>query len=123
VLRDILRSEQALRNLAATDEWKVALRDSPALKMAHTQITTVDSDLFEMGKKAEELLGPVMDAIHTFEADRPMLPFVYRSWQALLAHAELFTSNNEELGKGHVPADKRKKNPKPSSITIVQVRL
>jgi hypothetical protein len=121
VLRDVLRTEQALRNLLATEQWKVALRDSPALKKAHAQISSVENDIFQMGKKVEDLLGPVMDAIHQFEADQPMLPFVFGWWQKLLAHAALFADNNPKLNKGQVPPDRRKKDRRPSNITLTQV--
>jgi hypothetical protein len=56
-----------------------------------------------------------MDGIHRFEADQPMLPFVFGWWQKLLAHAALFANNDPELDKGQVPPDKRKKDIGPAA--------
>ena len=69
----------------------------------------------------EELLGPVMDAIHQLEADQPMLSFIKPLWQQLQTHFTEFTEDNADLAKGEVPADKRKKNPKPTKISLLQL--
>jgi rRNA-processing protein FCF1 len=84
VLRDIMRSEMALRKLAAGAARKAALTDSAPLKRVHEQIFAADDDLFDMDRKVEELLGPVMDYMHQIEADQPMLSFVSGAWDDFL---------------------------------------
>lgn len=87
VLRDVLRSEAVVRKLAASAEWRATLADSVAMKRLHEQVTAADSDLYHSASKAEELLGPVMDAIHQLEADQLMLSCLSGAWNKLLTHA------------------------------------
>jgi hypothetical protein len=44
-VREVLRSEEALRKLAASAEWRAALADSAALKRAHRHIPAAENDL------------------------------------------------------------------------------
>ncbi len=121
VMRDVLRSRVALRKLAAAAEWKAVVQESAAMKQAHSMITAADNDLFEIADQVEKLLGPVMDTIHQLEADQPMLSFLSGLWDNLLAHVEKFAADNPDLDKGIVPADKRKRNPRPTSISLAQL--
>jgi hypothetical protein len=118
VLRDVLRSEAALRKLAASAAWRAALADSSALKHAHAHITAAENDLFHSACKAEQLLGPVMDYIHQLEADQPMLSFLKGVWDKLIAHAVDFAEDNPELSAGQIPADRRKRKPRPTPTTL-----
>jgi hypothetical protein len=118
VVRDVLRSEAALRKLAASAEWRAALADSAALKRAHKHITAEENDLFASACEAEELLGPVMDYIHQLEADQPMLSFLQGVWDRLVAHVTDFAEDNPELNAGQIPADRRKRNPRPTPTTL-----
>jgi hypothetical protein len=76
VMRGVLGSLAAIRRLAAIAEWKASVQNSAVLKKEHELITALQGDLFELSDSVEELLGPVMDAIHQLEADQPMLSFL-----------------------------------------------
>jgi hypothetical protein len=113
VLRDITRSEMASRKLAAGVQWTVALTDSTPLKCVHEQIFSADRDLFDMGRKVQELLGPVMDYIHRFEPNQPMLSFVSGAWDALLLHVDHFLADNPELARGQQTSESAGRAPQP----------
>jgi hypothetical protein len=79
VLMNFLRNEKALQVLTSTDEWKVGVKGAGQksnIKKAHELLTCADETLFDGARLLEELLSPVMHAIHTLAADQAMLPYL-----------------------------------------------
>jgi hypothetical protein len=64
---------------------------------------------------------PYEASIHQLEADQPMLRFIKPLWGKLQAHFTDFSADNAELSKDKVPADRRKSNPQPTKIALVQL--
>jgi hypothetical protein len=126
VMRDVLRSKKALKVLSQSEEWEAGLGDRGSkLKSAHTAMHNPDANLFDDAEKFEELLGPVMDAIHQLEADQPMLSYLAGVYAKLRAHFESFADNNIpcfniEINEGFLPPDRRKLRPQSSPITLTE---
>jgi hypothetical protein len=121
VLRSLLKSERAWRKMTATEVWRDALKAkgvSKAFTDAHSFLTSATRDLFERATLLEELMGPVMDAIHTIEADQPMLSFASGLFDSIRAHFERFATEYPELAEGAIPADKRAANSVEHAITL-----
>jgi hypothetical protein len=121
VMRDLLHSRTAIRRLAAKAEWKASVQESAGMKKAHELINALEDDLFELADKLDVLLGPVMDAIHQLEADQPMLSFIKPVWGKLQKHFAQFSSDHSDEAEGEIPADRRKRNPQPTPISLVQL--
>jgi hypothetical protein len=71
VLRDVLRSIEAVKALTVTDQW-CQLRGE-AVERAHDMLTARKHDLYSVGAKVEELLHSEMDAFHRLAEDQTML--------------------------------------------------
>ena len=93
---------------------------SAAMNKAHDMLAELEGDLFSLADKVEELLGPVMDAIHILEADQPMLPYFSGLYDNLEEHFMVFSADNPDLATGEVPIDKRKKNAAVEAITLLE---
>jgi hypothetical protein len=110
VLRDVVASAEAIKKLSATQVWRDSMtKCGTALRKAHDMLSALENDLFCLADKVEELLGPVMHAIHTLEADQPMLSYLSSVYDSLRDHFSSFSSANPVLANGEMPADKRKK--------------
>jgi hypothetical protein len=121
VLRDVVASAEAIKKLAATQVWRDTMtKCSTALRKAHDMLFALENDLFCLADKVEELLGPVMHAIHTLEADQPMLSYLSSVYDSLRDHFSSFSSANPVLANGEMPADKRKKDSRFTKITLVE---
>ena len=69
-----VEDKAAIRKLSATDICRESMsKPSAALKQEHDMLSVVEGDLFSLADEVEELLGPVLDAIHTLEANQPLL--------------------------------------------------
>jgi Protein of unknown function (DUF 659)/hAT family C-terminal dimerisation region len=120
VLKDIVASKEAIKKLSATQVWRDAVtKCSVPLRKAHDMLSALENDLFFLAEKVEELLGPVMDAIHTLEADQPMLSYLSSVYDSLRANFDAFGKENPLLADGEIPADKRKKNSAPTVINLL----
>jgi hypothetical protein len=105
----LLKSERAWRNIPATEVWRDALKAkgvSKAFTDAHSFLTSATCDVFERATYLEELMSPVIYAIHTIEA-QPMLSSVSGLFDSIVAHFEQFATENPELADGAIPAYKR----------------
>jgi hypothetical protein len=56
---------------------------SASLRKAHDMLSASDNDLIFLAERVEELMGPVMDAVHTLEADQPMLSYLSSVYDGL----------------------------------------
>lgn len=83
-----------------------------------------EDTLFVLAAKVETLLGPVLNAIHTLEADQPMLSYLDGLYGTLGEHFDQLSKDNPELSHGKIPADKRVSEDDPRSnpqlITLVE---
>ena len=66
-------------------------------------MSLLEGNLFALAYKVEELLGPIMDAVHTLEADQPMLSYEAGLYDNLHEHFEEFSDANPHpaTGGGH----------------------
>jgi hypothetical protein len=120
VLRDIVHSKEALQRLTTTDDWEQAVRGNNSLAAAHTALHALgDDNLWVVCTKLQLLFDPIMNAIHQFEADQPMLSFVHESLNQIEAHVINFEMKYPECAAGLIPADRRTANaaPTPCSLT------
>jgi hypothetical protein len=121
VLRDVVASKEAIKKLSATQAWRESMtKSSASLRKAHDMLSALDNDLIFLAEKVEELMGPVMDAIHTLEADQPMLSYLSSVYDGLRDIFEAFSKANPSLADGEIPTDMRKKDSSPTKITLVE---
>jgi hypothetical protein len=83
-------------------------------------LSALDNDLIFLAERVEELMGPVMDAIHTLEADQPMLSYLSSVYDGLRDIFEGFSEANPSLADGEIPTDMHKKYSSPTKITLVK---
>ena len=120
VLRDV-ESKDAIKKLSATDIWKqTMLKGSAELKKAHDMMFALEDDLFSLADKLKELLVPVVDAIHTLEADQPTLSYLGGLYDNLEEHFKVFSDANPHLATGEKPIDKRRKDAEVEPINLLQ---
>ena len=92
VMRDVVRSKEALLQSSLSPTWAAAIVEKPVLKEVHAAFTEPDQEknLWWLCEGAEELLKPVMDAIHLLEADQSLLCRMYRVLLDMEYHVNQF---------------------------------
>lgn len=104
------KSERAWRKMTATYAWSDALKAKgvgKAFTDAHAFLNSATCDDFECIERVEELMSPVMDAIHQLDADQPMLSMVPGLFNSIAKHSDSFAEEYPDLAIGVVPANKR----------------
>jgi hypothetical protein len=64
-------------------------KDSASLRKAHDMLSALDNDFIFLAERVEERMGPVMDAIHTLEADQPMLSYLSSVYSAYVTFSRV----------------------------------
>lgn len=105
VMRDVVRSKEALMQLSLTPAWGAAANDKPALKTVHVALTDTDEmqNLWWLCTQAETLVKPVMDAIHLLEADQSLLCHMHRVLSDIEHHFAQFALQHPTLAAGAIP--------------------
>jgi hAT family C-terminal dimerisation region len=126
ILRDILNIKEALRHIVISDEWCNASGGSKHAAEFEDAVAGRGSVFWQQAPMVLKLMAPLMDAIHTIEADRPMLSQMLMMWETLVIHVEEFCADASHVSLLERPSTGRQALPGQDGddmMTVLRKRL
>jgi hypothetical protein len=104
-LRDVQRSKDALKSAVLDDGWNDATSNVTARDKIHQMLTGGNNtNFFADTTTVLKVTQPIMDAIHTVEADKPLLSQMLPLWAELLnCMQELHDNGSAALKRAKLP--------------------